>query len=571
MAPTACPVEKYARDVVAGKHVVCANVRLACERHLKDLKEGPKRGLVWDQAEANRAIGFFPNVLVLSAAQYAGTPFVLQPWQEFVVGSTFGWKKKDGTRRFRRCLLYMARKGGKTETAAGMALFCLLADRENAAQIYSVATTRDQAKMVFSAAERMVALSPQLKKIVKSTRNLLEDPRTFSKFIPLSRDAKKQDGLNVHCAIADEVHEHPNGELIAKLETGMGARRQPLLIETTTAGSNRQSVCYEHWTYAEKVLQGQLPYEASDSWFCFVATLDEGDSWEDERNWIKANPSLGKIATYQALRDEVAIAKQDPSKENSVRRYYMNQWTNSKTRAITWDLWDTGSEPFSAESLKGRTCYGGLDLAAVQDLTSLCLLFPPVEKGEKWKALWWNWCPEDGISKRSNRDRVEYEAWAKQGFITPTPGNTTDFDYVLADIVALSEQYKIRSIGFDRLFAQGGSPFINGCLEEGLNVVEFGQGFISMGPAWNEMYRMLLVPELQHGGNPIARWAADNVETMTDPAGNQKPVKPDTLKSTFRIDPVVALLMAVGMKLRTPPEVETISIYAKEKRGFIFM
>ena len=563
------PVEAYARQVVEGDIVAGKLVRQACQRHLTDLVEGKKRKLKWDRDAALRAISFFSDCLMLSSAEWAGKPFDLLPWQQFVIGSIFGWKTNLGFRRFDTARIYIARKNGKTELAAGIALYCLLADGEPSAQVFAAATKREQAQILFSAAERMVRLSPFLSGRVSSKLNKLEDKTTFSTFVPLSRDAKKLDGLSPHCAVIDEIHEHPNSEIIDKLKTGTGARRQGLIVETTTAGSERESICYKNWMHSEKILNGTLPAEAADSTFCFIATLDEGDDWRDENTWGKANPSLDAIGTTDKLRAKAANAKSNPGEENTFRRYYMNEWTNSQTRAIDWALWDAGKETFDVDELEGRLCYGGLDLAAVQDLTSLCLLFPPVNPGERWKALWHNWCPEENIQKRSNRDKVPYELWARQGFLTPTPGNTTDFDFVLKDVVELSVRYKIRAIAYDRLFAHGGSSFLNDAANESLPMVEFGQGFFSMGPAWNEFYRMLLAGEVQHGGNPIATWASDSVEVASDPAGNLKPVKPDTKTSTFRIDPIVAMIMAVGMKLRMPPEKPVDSIY--KTRGMLFI
>ncbi len=336
-----CPVEAYARDAVEGRVVVGQLVKLACQRHLADLARGGERGLRWDAAAAQYAISFFSH-LRHSTGEWANQPFALQPWQAFVVGSLFGWKRSDGTRRFRTAYVDVARKNGKSAILAGTALYALVADGEAGAQVYAAATTRDQARIVYGEAERMVAASPALRARSTRTVNNLAVLSTSSWFRPLSADASKMDGLNVHFAAVDEVHEHPSADIIKKLNTATGARRQPMIFEITTAGHDRHSVCYQHHEFSAKALESIIPPEATDSWFAYIATLDAGDDWTDPTVWIKANPSLGVTVKFDDLRRQVEEAQEMPGQQNAIRRLRLNEWTEQVTRWLDMAAWDNG-------------------------------------------------------------------------------------------------------------------------------------------------------------------------------------------------------------------------------------
>ena len=537
-APT-CAVEAYARAVVEGKVLACKLVKLACQRHLGDLVSAKGRGLFWDGEAARHAVAFFGH-LRHSTGEWAHQPFELQPWQAFVIGSLFGWKRTDGLRRFRTAYVEVARKNGKSVLLAGTALYALIADGEPGAHVYAAATTRDQARIVFGEAERMVDASPALRSRVTRTVNNLAVLPTSSWFRPLSADASKMDGLNVHFAAVDEVHEHSSPEIIQKLNTATGSRRQPLVFEITTAGHDRQSVCWQHHEFSIKTLEGTVPPEAADSWFAFIATIDAGDDWTNPAVWIKANPSLGVTVKVEDLKRQVEEAREMPAQQNAIRRLRLNEWTEQVTRWIDMGVWADGATPFDEDDLIGRPCYAGLDLARVNDLSSLALVFPPEQPGERVKVIWRHWCPEDDILRRARRDRAPYTVWRDQGWLKATEGNTTDFRFIEAEIVALATSFNILEVAYDRTFA---GELVRNLQDEGLTMVEFGQGFISMGPASAELMRLLIGRELQHGGNPVATWCASNVTVRRDPAGNEKP---DKERSTERIDAVVAAIMAVG-------------------------
>ena len=534
-----CAVEAYACAVVGGKIVAGKLVKLACQRHLDDLAKGKARGLIWDGDAARHAIAFFGH-LRHSTGEWANQPFELQPWQSFVIGSLFGWKRANGLRRFRTAYVEVARKNGKSVMLAGTALYALMADGEPGSHVYAAATTRDQARIVFSEAERMVDASPALRARVTHTVNNLAVLPTSSWFRPLSADASKMDGLNVHFAAVDEVHEHPNAEIIQKLNTATGARRQPLIFEITTAGHDRQSVCWQHHEFSVKTLEGSIAAEATDSWFAYIATIDAGDDWTNPAVWIKANPSLGVTVKVDDLKRQVEEAREMPAQQNAIRRLRLNEWTEQATRWIDMGVWANGAELFDEEELIGRTCYGGLDLARVNDLSSLALVFPPERPGEKIKVIWRHWCPDDDILRRARRDRAPYTVWRDQGQLVATEGNTTDFKFIETEILTLSTRFNILEVAYDRTFA---GELVRNLQDEGIAMVEFGQGFISMGPAAAEFMRLLISRTLQHGGNAVATWCASNVTVRRDPAGNEKP---DKERSTERIDAVVSALMAVG-------------------------
>ena len=557
-AGTVCPVETYARDGVEGRIVAGQLVRLACQRHLDDIAHGRKRGLVWDAAACRHALDFFGH-LRHSTGEWAHQPFNLQPWQAFVVGSLFGWKRTDGLRRFRTAYVEVARKNGKSVLLAGTALYALVADDEPGAHVYAAATTRDQARIVFGEAERMVDASPALRARVTRTVNNLAVLPTSSWFRPLSADASKMDGLNVHFAGVDEVHEHPNPEIIQKLNTATGARRQPLIFEITTAGHDRHSVCRQHHEFSVKTLEGTIPTEAADSWFAYIATIDDGDDWTDPAVWIKANPSLGVTIKIEDLKRQVDEAREMPAQQNAIRRLRLNEWTEQVTRWLDMAVWDEGGLPAATDwrtvkenlddleaLLAGRTCYGGLDLARVNDLSAFVLLFPPTGDddlralADKWIALCRFWAPEEDILRRARRDRVPYDVWRDQGFLVATPGNATDFAFIEREIVDLAARFDLREVAYDRTFA---GEIVQNLQDEGVKLVEFGQGFLSLAAPTAELERLAVSRALWHGGHPVLRWNASNVAVRQDPAGN---IKPDKERSIERIDGISALVNAIG-------------------------
>jgi len=566
------PVRQYAEDVRDGRIVACRYVRLACERHLRDLEQAEARGLAWDTSAALHVINFFPKVLRLAEGTHAGKPFVLQPWQQFIVGSLFGWKRSDGLRRFRTCYVEVAKGGGKSPLAAGIGLYMLIADGEAAAQIYSAATNRDQAKIVFNDACRMVHASDLLREKVHESVNNLAYLPTDSYFRPVSAESSSLDGLRPHLVIVDEVHEHPSAAVIDKLRAGFKGRRQPLIIEITNSGYDRHSVCFQHHEYSVKILEGTIQ---TDSWFAFVCALDEGDDWRDESVWVKANPNLGVSVTREYLAEQVQEAVDMPAKANIVRRLNFCEWTEQSERAIDMEMWNAGGPPPTADwravaahiqglerELAGRLCFGGIDLAKVSDLSAWILLFPPSAGEGLYHVLCRFFVPEEDILVRSKRDRVPYDVWRDQGFLFETPGNVTDYDYIYAQVMKDAARFDVREIAFDRTFA---GEIVQRLQGEGLSMVEFGQGFLSMAAPTAELLRLIKAGELHHGGHPVLRWNASNLAVATDPAGN---MKPDKSRRSEKIDGIVALCNALGRAMARPTS-DYSSVY--ETRGLLLL
>lgn len=521
-------------------------VRLACQRHLDDLE---RHDLDWRVEEVARAIGFFRDVLRLNGGVFEGEPFLLQPWQSFIVGSLFGWYGPDGFRRFRVAYVEVAKGNGKSPLAAGIGHYMLSADNEPRAEVYAAATKKDQAMILFRDAVAMRDQSPALRKRLKSSGQLpnvwnLADLKTGSFYRPIASD-DGQSGPRPHCGLIDELHEHKSSLVVDMMRAGTKGRRQALIFEITNSGYDRHSICRQHHEYSQKVLQGVYP---DDSWFAYVAALDDGDEWTDEQVWPKANPNLGVSVTLKYLREQVREAIGMPAKQNSVRRLNLCEWTEQDERSIPMHDWDRGAAPIDLDSLKGRSCYGGLDLARVSDMSAFALVFPPKPDNEPWKVVVWFWVPKDDITKRSERDQVPYDVWAREELLEVTPGNTTDFTFISAFITRLAGSFDIREIAYDRTFA---GEIIQDLKQEGLDLVEFGQGFLSMGAPTAELHRLIHAGQLQHGGDPILRWNASNLTVATDPAGN---IKPDKERSTERIDGIVATIMALGRAIQAPTD-----------------
>lgn len=538
--------ERYVDDVLAGRQVACRWVRLACLRHAKDLQEAGERGLHFDVDAARKAIAFF-SLLKHSKGEWAGRPITLEPWQQFVLWCLFGWKRADGTRRFRTSYLEVARKNGKTTIAAGLGLYLMLADGEPGAEVYSAATIRSQARLSHAEATRMAKSSPAIRGRVRIYKDNIHIVDTASKFEPLGADSDTMDGLNVHGALVDEVHAHKTRDTWDKLETATGSRRQPLMFAITTSGYDRQSLCFQLHEYTEKVLSGIVQ---DDSFFGAIYTLDEGDDWEDEAVWIKANPNLGVSKKWDDMRRKAQRAREMPAALNAFQRLELDIWTQSETKWIDVAKWQACGGAVDAAGLRGRTCYGGLDLSSNTDLTAWALVFPPQKEGEPYAILLRFFIPEEAMIQRSRRDRVPYDVWVRQGYITATPGDVVDQDFILAQIAEDAQVYDIAEIAFDRW----GAASIQTKLQElgGEDwLVQFGQGFASMSPPMKELEKLILAGRLAHGNNPVLSWMADNLVAREDPAGN---IKPDKERSREKIDGMVALIMGLDRATRHPPE-----------------
>lgn len=519
--------------MIAGKEPASKLVRLACERHFRDLEEGRDRGLRFDRRAAERVLTFF-GFLRHSKGEWAGQPFVLSPWQEFLVWTIFGWKRADGLRRFRTAYTEIARKNGKSTLAAGVGLYLLFGDDEPGAEVYSAATKREQARIVFDEAKRMVLASGGLRRHIQPVYGSLTVQKTHSRFLPLASEEDSLDGLNVHGALIDELHAHRTRGVYDVLDTATGARRQPLVFTITTAGFDRTSVCWELHDYAQKVLEATVE---DDSFFAFVAGIDEADDWTDESAWAKANPNLGVSVKLDDLRRKAAKAQHLPAAQNAFRRLHLNEWTQQDERWLDLALWDE-QPPIEEAVLEGRTCYAGIDLSSTTDISALVLVFP-LDDGS-FAALARFYVPGHELRQRATKDRIDYPALVRSGHLVATEGDIIDYDRVRADVNELGTRYRIREIAIDRWNATQLTTQLDG---DGFTMVPFGQGFASMAAPTKALQEILVARRLRHGGQPLLRWMAGNVAVRQDPAGN---LKPDKAKSTGRIDGIVALIMGLG-------------------------
>lgn len=549
---------RYIDAVSSGEIVACHWVKQAVRRHKDDLQRAVKRGFYFDEKAAEEALQFF-GYLHHSKGEWAGQAFVLSPWQQFIVYTLYGWKrKKDGLRRFTHAYIEVPRKNGKSTMAAGVGLFMLDGDGEPGAEVYSVATTRDQAKIVHSEATRMVRSSEEIREFVQVYRDNLHVVDTSSKFEPLSADYNTMDGLNPHCAVVDELHAHKTRDVLDLLDTATGARRQPLLFMITTAGVRLASVGREMHDHAEKVLDGII---RADSFFGIIFTIDEGDDWEKESTWYKANPNLGLSVKIEDLRRKTETAKSIPSALNAFLRLNLNIWTQAESAWITPKAWNASAGEVNLEELRGRKCYGAFDLSTTTDISALALSFP-MEDGSI-KNLYHFWIPRDRIEDRVRRDRVPYDVWVRQGYIAATDGNVIDYDFIEYKILEFAETYDIQEMAFDPFNA---TEIVNHLIGEGLEMVQFRQGFLSMSPPTKRLEIMVAEKRYHHGGNPVMNWMISNVAIQQDPAGNVKIAKD---KSREKVDGPVAAVMALGRIISQGTETPTESVY--EERGIIML
>lgn len=592
--PKLHPAEKYARAVLNGTIPSCHWVIRACQRYFDDKKHAKAKGLRFDREQAELAVEYFANTKITQGEHY-GEDFIIDNWVLFVVWNLFGWyrarhprwqtRKQDGTledtsgtRRFRIAYLEIARKNIKTSLGSRLGINLGFMDGQIGAEVYFCATKRDQARICFNEAQQVINATNWLKTNggIDVLKNNINQPATFSKLEPLASEAKSMDGLRVSGAILDEVHEWQDSEVFDKIIRATSAWPQPLVVMLTTAGSTDSSkFCFGQHEYSCKVLDGIIE---DDTWFSVIYTIDDGDDWQDPRNWIKANPYLGISKKWDYMQTEAARAAQMPTELNKFLRFDLNVWVRSDVKWMNMNDWRLCSGPVPAHQLPdvlaGRPCYAGLDLSSDKDLTALVLEFPPVDDTDpRYYILPFFFVPEDAIQTRSKMDRVPYDLWTDQGYIIPNPGNRIDHNFILHKLGELMQKFTIKRLYFDRW----GSIKVITDLQNDLGftvdqkvherygnplLVEFGQGYASMSSPMKSVETFTGLQFFAHGDHPILTWNIDNLIAVSDPAGN---IKPDKAKSRERIDGAVALIMAHAGTMTHIPEEP--SIY--EKRGII--
>jgi phage terminase large subunit-like protein len=558
-------VTAYAERVVTGgSEVVGRLVRQACERHLADLSSGSERGLVWHQDRAQHAINFFRDALFLPENTDADDdvdadddesfndprPFQLQPWQEFIVGSLFGWYTAKGFRRFREAYIETAKGSGKTPLGAGIMLYLLVADRQRAAQVFLAAVTREQAGIAWRDVLAMVDASPSLREMVAEGRraNQLTLPEDKSFLKPVSSEKRGLDGKRVHGALVDELHEHATPIVVNKMRAGTKGQRNALIVKTTNSGFDRTSVCWYHHEHSRQVLDGTVE---NDAWFAFICGLDpceacagKGlwfpsddcptcDSWETEGpHWLKSNPNLGVSLPWQYVRERVTQARAMPSEVSDVLRFNFCVWTQAQSRAIDMQRWKACQAMPSDEDLLASECFGCLDMGENEDFTA-------------WGRLWLVgslvavkmrfWVPDIALKNHPNRP---YEEWKRLGLLTVTPGDVTDYGLVRQQIVDDCRNDGITSIFYDQRSSRETAQLLQA---EGIDMVPIIQGF-PLSEAIKRVIGLVTSGELCHGDNKILTWMASNLVTIKN-AQNQLRIAKE--RSPEKIDGMAALVIGV--------------------------
>jgi len=531
--------DAYGRAVLSGEVSACKWVRLAVQRHYNDLvavEAGERDDIYFDAEEAAFVIDFV-SLLRHSKGQWAGQRFELAPWQQFITAVMFGWKKSaTGLRRFKTAYIEVPRKNGKSTWLSAIALFLLVADGEAGAEVYTAATKKDQARLVWAEAKRMVESSPPLKKRVTVLRNNLSIEATASKCEPLSADANSLDGLNVHGGIIDEVHAHKTPEVWDVLESATGARSQSLMCAITTAGFNKNGICYDLRSYVTKLLDGVFD---DDTFFGIIYTIDEGDDWTTQEAWQKANPNYGVSVLPDDIGNQARKAQRLKSAANNFLTKRLNVWVSAETAWANMERWKLGDTAFDIAELEGQTCYGGLDLASVEDIAAFVMTFP--QQDGTTIVIGRYYVPEEKVNDVLASGRsVPYAEWVDAGHLVATPGYTIDYDFIEHDIKEAAQRYNLVELAYDRW---NSTAIVNHLLDDGLEMVQFGQGFASMSAPMKELERLISEGLIRHNGCPVLTWAASNVVAKEDEAGNVKPAKN---KSAEKIDPIVALIMALG-------------------------
>ena len=486
------------------------------------------------ESRAQRAVRLID--LLTHTGDYVGQPFTLRAWQRQIVSSLFK-TGRNGLRVYRTCLLMLPRKNGKTELAAAIAIYCLLFDGQLGGEIYLAAADREQAGKVFQAMVAMLQADAELLaqvQIVESQKRIVH-PASGSFVKAISAEAYSKHGFNASVVIYDELHAAPNRELWDVLATSQGARLEPLLIAISTAGYDRHSILYELYAHAKRVLaQPSL----DPTFLPIIYEADKDDDWRDERTWKKANPALGDFRSVEDMRIMAARAAEIPAQENAFRRLYLNQWTEQAARWLSLDAWDACQTAPAPRA--NRVWYVGLDLSTTTDLTAAVGVSPDPD-GQHFDVRALAFVPQARLRERANRDRVPYDEWARRGQLIATPGDVVDYERVRAELNQWdSDSAGIREIAVDPWNATDLVQRLKDA--DGFTIVPMRQGFAALSAPTKALEQAILSQLLRHDGDAVLRWCVSNVAIDTDPAGN---IKPSKVKSTERIDSVVALVMAL--------------------------
>lgn len=506
----------------------------------------------FDRSSARRVVSFFHTHLKHLKGPLAGQPFILERWQYRMLRRLFGWKNRsDHARKFRTLFLFIAKKNGKSMLGAGIALYMLHADKEIGAEICSAAADTEQANILFAMAKDLNDKDPVLSQRAISFRRQLVAHKTGSWYKVISAVANTKHGPNWHAILFDELHSQPNRDLYDTLRTGIVARKQPLEVYMSTAGYERNSICYEVYEYAKAVAAGDVE---DPSFYPVIYEAAPNDDWRLESTWKRANPNFNISVFKSYFEQKVRECESKPTDLNTFRRLHLNQWTESDVRAIDMDKWaKCGELEFNEEDLAGKPCWLGLDLASVGDLAALALVF---RRGDNWAAIMRYWCPQETIVERGKRDRDKWDLWVKQGWITATTGGRIDYDRIEHEILALQNCYEIREVCIDPWNGHQLATQLED--KHGFTVVQVRQGMLTLSAPTKEFISMISEVKFEHGNNPVLSWNAANLSTVEDAAGNLMPSKK---RSREKIDGCTAIINALSRAINI---VDTESKYETE-------
>lgn len=541
-APHVGTLETYVSGVLSGEILACKWIRLACERHRRDMEAKASFPYRFDPAKAERACRFaelFPHVKGKWAAR--NELLKLEPWQCFVWGSIYGWvHKKTGLRRFRKVRLYLPRKNGKSFMVSPMGLYMFTADGEPGAEVYSGATSEKQAWEVFGPARQMAKMVPNFLSAfgVEVNAKSLTRSDQMAKFEPVI--GKPGDGSSPHCSITDEYHEHATDDQLATMETGMGAREQPLSIVVSTAGDNVAGPCRDDWLDCQKMLEG---INDDDRLFAMIFTCDVEDDWTSETALRKANPNYGVSVDGDFLLAQLRDAINNPRKQGHFKTKHLNLWVQARDAFINMQRWAECRRDVKLEDFKGKRCFVGMDLASKIDLTALELLFP--QDDGTLVRFGRYYLPEETVLLPENQ---HYQGWHKDGHLIATEGNQTDYFHVLEDIKELANTFDIEEIAFD---PHNATMLVTALQEAGLPMISFGPTVLNFSEPMKQVEGLIRDRKLLHDGDPVMAWAMSNVVAKLDRKDN---VFPNKERPENKIDPFVALCMAMGRAMNARPD-----------------
>lgn len=502
----------------------------------------------FDAKAAVHAIEFFPECLQHIEGKFSGFQFHLEKWQQAIISCLFGWKRADGSRRYREAFIGIPRGNGKTPLAAGICIYALLCDGEPGAQIYGAASTVDQAALLFRQAKGMIEREPELDgrcSINRSYKSIALKSDFASVYRVVSSDTGGKHGYVPHLVICDELHEWVGRDLMDAFESAFAkaGRRQPLLLHITTRDFDRPSICNDKWAHAEKVRKGSI----EDSAFLpILFQAGDRDKWQDEKTWEKCNPNIDVSVDRLSLSRMCEKAKNEPSYENTFKRLHLNMKTTQRNAWPTYEDWlktnADVTDPLAwrkeqMQLLAGRKCYAGFDLSQVRDITALVLLFPDGNGG--YINLPWFWIPGESADIAERRDRVPYSAWARQGFVEFTGGNAVDYTRIREVLNELAAKFDLVEVAGDPYNAHQLSQDL---MKDGFNIIHVRQAMVSMSPGTKELDRLAANHKMHHGQNPVLRWMAGNVEIEEDKRENRMPKKSS---ENARIDGIAATIIAL--------------------------